>query len=252
MFLYTNSILFSDSNSSSSRSSQSSSGIGSNSFSMTIEKVGDLIHQNCIFTILVIGGSISLSEDALATFGRERFSPVTSLLQIWDWKHLRVHMGHLGAFCSQPGGRGQMGPSHGPSLHFMGGNGGGVRPTNPLRRAEIRVEMPRPRGISGHGQVLRVVPIVDDRGSHASLRTGGWGLKRGSKRTDSDSRKTSYALLSAAACSSGCCCSMFLRTSGKSGQLKFISPNMNRGVCVTHFFKKLNLITYWQVGLGVL
>ena len=114
---------------------------------MTIEKVGDLIHQNCIFTILVIGGSISLSEDALATFGRERFSPVTSLLQIWDWKHLRVHMGHLGAFCSQPGGRGQMGPSHGPSLHFMGGNGGGVRPTNPLRRAEIRVEMPRPRGI---------------------------------------------------------------------------------------------------------
>ena len=51
-----------------------------------------VIHQNCIFSILVIGGSISLFFLKTPSQLLETVSPLT---QIWDWKHLRVHMGHF-------------------------------------------------------------------------------------------------------------------------------------------------------------
>ena len=86
-----------------------------------------VIHQNCIFSILVIGGSISLFFLKTPSQLLETVSPLT---QIWDWKHLRVHMGHFSPLFCPTGRRGRPHPRGRPSLHPIE-SWGGVLPARP-------------------------------------------------------------------------------------------------------------------------
>ena len=196
-------------------------GSGSNSFLHDNRKSGRHIHQNCIFRILVIGGSISPLWRRPRNFWK-RFPRPKLTSQIWDWNHLRVHMGPLEAFSRQTGRRGRVGHVTRPSLHLMVYPYRVHWPTTPLIGAEMRVEKPRPREFLAS-------KLVDDRGSPRTHPPNGW--------MSPETRIKKYRLRVE---------EELLRTSGKSTQLKFISLLLEMGKSMTCAFASSTLFECWH------
>ena len=194
---------------------------GSNSFLHDNRKSGRHIHQNCIFRILVIGGSISPLWRRPRNFWK-RFPRPKLTSQIWDWNHLRVHMGPLEAFSRQTGRRGRVGHVTRPSLHLMVYPYRVHWPTTPLIGAEMRVEKPRPREFLAS-------KLVDDRGSPRTHPPNGW--------MSPETRIKKYRLRVE---------EELLRTSGKSTQLKFISLLLEMGKSMTWTFASSALFECWH------